>query len=389
MPLPLSARSRSLLLIFVGVLALSTACPYLTAGLDTGRTEPTTLSARGTEPTYRVEAGLNGDVFPVFASYNSFAKPGDRHTGTVTVTLSNPTATLLRNRIAVQIPGWSDQEIQYVELGAGQVRKLYFAPTFQDRLFQNHEIVAATARVLISDLGGHEIHATTVPVRLRSVDDMYWGKDFAYARFIASWVTPHDSQVERILSQAKEFMPGRRLPGYESSKVQTIQELSTAAQARAIYRALQQAGVSYVKSSLTFGARLNADVAERVRMPSESLTQASANCIDGVVLYASIFENLGMDPVVVLVPGHAYVGVRLAEGSSHFLYFDTALTGRAPFERAVEAAGAGLARHNRSTVINISIQAARDAGIYPMPLPAAGGQSASKASPRTDSAGAN
>lgn len=387
MPFRSSLRSRCSVLVLVCVLALA-FCPRATAGMNTGRTEPTTLAARGTEPTYQVEAGLNGDIFAVLANYNSFAKPSERQTGTVTVTVSNPTASLVRNRIAVQIPGWSDQEIQYVDLGAGQVRKLYFAPTFHDRLFQNREIVAATASVLVSDLGGGELYATTVPVRLRSANDMYWGKDFAYARFIASWVTPHDPQIERILGRAKEYMPGRRMPGYETSKNQTIQELSTTAQARAVYRALQRAGVSYVKSSLTFGSNANADISERVRMPGESLRHASANCIDGAVLYASVFENLGLDPIVVLVPGHAYVGVRLAEGSSRFLYFDTALTGRAPFDRAVSAATTGLAKYSVSSVLRISIQEARDAGIYPMPLPASSGPHAPKNSADASSKGA-
>ena len=55
-------------------------------------------------------------------------------------------------------------------------------------------------------------------------------------------------------------------------------------------------------------------------------------------------ENLGMDPVVVLVPGHAYVGVRTAPTGDRYLYLDTALTGRATFEAAVQSAETGMAR---------------------------------------------
>lgn len=370
MLLPSSARFKSVLFVYVSLFSLTTVLPCTAAVTEANRPEATVnIKARGTEVTYKVEAGIQGDIFPAFANFNSFQQPSQRLTGTVTVTVSNPTDRSVQNRIAVQIPGWSEQEIQYVRLGAGQVRKLFFAPTFHNRLFRNREIVAATAAVSVSDMGGRQVYATTIPVRLRSSDDMYWGKDFEFASFIASWVTPHDPRVEQVLSRAKEFMPGRRLPGYEDAN-QTIQELSTKAQARAIYRALQHAGLSYVKSSRTFGANANADVTERVRMPAESLREASANCIDGVVLYASIFENLGMDPVVVLVPGHAYFGVRLAEGSSRFLYFDTALTGRATFERAVRVANVGLAKYPADQIMRISIQEARDAGIYPMPIPA-------------------
>jgi hypothetical protein len=63
-------------------------------------------------------------------------------------------------------------------------------------------------------------------------------------------------------------MPGRRLPGYEDWKASEQQEKTTHLQVAAIYRALQEAGISYVKSSLTFGR--NTSVSERIRMPRES-----------------------------------------------------------------------------------------------------------------------
>jgi len=102
-------------------------------------------------------------------------------------------------------------------------------------------------------------------------------------------------------------------------------------------------------------------------MPRASLRDSSANCIDAAVMYASLFENLGMDPEVIVVPGHAYVGVRVAQGSSTFLLIDAALTGRATFEAAVASAEAGMARHKSSAITQIVISQARAAGIYPMP----------------------
>lgn len=357
---------------------LTGVAPLATAGMNSGRGEPIVqMKPAGTEPTYAVEAGLGGDIFPVFANFASFRTAAERQTGIVTVSVTNPTPGLLRNRVTVRIPGWSDQEIQIVEMGAGQVRKLYFAPTFQPRLYRNREIAAATALVEVTDMGGREIYTTTVPVRLRSADDMYWGKEFKYARFIASWVTPHDAQVEAILMRAKEYMPGRRLPGYETWRVPGLQEKSTYAQAKAIYRALRRKGLSYVKSSTTLGSHVNADISERVRMPRESLRHISANCIDGVVLYASLFENLGMDPVIVLVPGHAYVGVRVAQGSDKYLYIETAVTGRATFETSVRSAVAGMAKFGEAQTIRIPIDEARQAGIYPMPDQTRTDQSAS------------
>lgn len=317
------------------------------------------------QPIYLVQAGLDGEIFPAFANYAALQKPEQRRLGTVTVKIVNTTHYLLRNRVAVQVPGWSDQEIQVVEVASGETRSFLFAPTFLPRLFANREIVPATATVTATDMSTHLVFTGTAPVRLRAAEDMYWGANFKYAPFIAAWVTPHDPQIEEVLSRAKEFAPGRRLPGYENDRNTAAQVHATYVQARAIYRALQQAGISYVKSSLTFGG--HGGVSERVRLPHESLRRVSANCIDGAVMYASLFENLGMDPVVVLVPGHAYVGVREAQNSQGYLYIETALTGRASFENAVVAANRGLSRYRPDQIIRIPITQSRQAGIYPMP----------------------
>ena len=359
--LNLAARKLSL------VMAIALALPLMgISGPEADRdTRNQVTQTRLPAPTYEVSAGMDGEIYPAFANFASLRPARNRTWGIVTVKITNSTSNWLRDRVTVQIPGWSDQEIQIVELGAGESRTYLFAPTFLPRFYQNREIVAATAAISITNPSGQVVHSETVPVRLRSVDDLYWGKDFEFAPFIASWVTPHDPAVEEVLANAKELAPGRRLPGYEM-KGAANDARSTRIQAKAIFTALQRAGVSYVKSSMTLGA--NEEFSERVRMPSESLSHVSANCIDGAVLYAAIFENLGMEPSIILMPGHAVVGVRLSKNSKKLLYVETSLTGRTSFERAVAAAERAIAKHPPSDLISVSIRRARLDGIFPMPF---------------------
>ena len=316
-------------------------------------------------PSYKIQAGIDGEIYPVFANYASLQRQADRTFGVVSVTLSNSTDSPMHRGVAVEIPGWSDREIQTVDLSPGTTRTLVFAPAFLPRLYQNHEITAATAHVTIADQADNNTYETTLPVRLRSVEDMFWGNGFKYASFIASWVTPHARSIEGVLAQAKHFTPDRRLPGYESWKPAALQEQETYREAKAIFTALQRMGLSYVKSSSTLGDHKG--ISERVRMPKVSLAQSSANCIDAAVMYASLFENLGMDASVVIVPGHAYAGVRVAEGSPRFLLIDVALTGRSTFEAAVASAQTGMAAHAPSTITRVMVEKARSSGIYPMP----------------------
>jgi hypothetical protein len=76
-----------------------------------------------------------------------------------------------------------------------------------------------------------------------------------------------------------------------------------------------------------------------------------------------------MDAEVILIPGHAYVGVRAAQNGGEFIYLDTVLTGRANFESAVQTANDGMKRLNAKDVLHIMIPDARTAGVFPMPGP--------------------
>ena len=357
---------QALRLATVGLCLLAPAFAGSGADLPKVDSRPA-IAQKNLEPVYTVTAGIDGEIFPVFANYASLKSVDQRKWGTVAVVVNNPTSEPLRARIGVQVQGWSDEEIQTVNLKAGATRTYLFAPTFLPRFYSNHEIAAATTLVNINAFDGRQLYEQTVPVRIRSAQDMFWGSKFQYAPFIASWVTPHDERVEEVLRKAKEFMPGRRLPGYEPEKDAAGQEQMTYSEARAIYKALQEEGVSYVKSSMTFGD--HQDASERVRMPEDSLRDVSANCIDGVVMYASMFENLGMEPIVLLIPGHAYVGVRLSPKSAKYLYIETAITGRASFEESIESASRGVASLKQSEMIRISVADARNMGVFPMPAP--------------------
>src|SRR5438270_13582912 len=104
-------------------------------------------------------------------------------------------------------------------------------------------------------------------------------------------------------------MPKGRLPGYELEPfTEAEREQEVREEARGLFDAFRHSGVSYVSSIFTFGDFR--DEAQRIRLPAETLSLRSANCIDVSVAYASAVENLGMSPVILIVPGHAFVGVR-------------------------------------------------------------------------------
>ena len=79
----------------------------------------------------------------------------------------------------------------------------------------------------------------------------------------------------------------------------------------ALYLALQRRRYTYTTVGETFF-----DATQRVRVPSQSLAQRSGNCVDATHVFASAFEALGMEPLLVFVQGHILVAVRSSSGAS-------------------------------------------------------------------------
>ena len=206
----------------------------------------------------------------------------------------------------------------------------------------------------------------TRPVYLHAASDFFWGDRLVNAQFIARWVTPHDPAVLQLVSLARKYAPRGRLAGYElaGNSVPAV-AAQVATEARAVFIAMEQLGVSYVDSAATFGNYTSNT--ERVRLPRETLSMNGANCIDMSVAFASAMENLGLEPVIVLVPGHAFSGVRLGPGSSRILYLDLTVMADGSYDAAERRAQNWLQKTSKAHVNLIDIATARAHRIYPMP----------------------
>ncbi|MGA2988466.1 MAG: hypothetical protein ABSG32_32255 [Terriglobia bacterium] len=311
--------------------------------------------------SYKLDIPGGGEIFPALAS----SAPAE-YWPVATLTMVNTSSQPLVDTVLAEIPDWSRQSAQTVNLAPHETRTLQLNPELLPQAFENGEIRPATLEVRASILGTALAYDETRPVYLHSASDFFWGDKFANAQFIARWVTPHDPAVLQLVSLARNYMPRGRLAGY---KLHDNAAPAVAAQvgdeARAVFEAMKHLGVSYVDSISTFGNF--ASKTERVRLPRETLAMNGANCIDMSVAFASAMENLGMEPVIVLVPGHAFTGVRLAHGSSQILFLDLTVMPDGTFDAAVQRAQNWLQKTPKAQVNLIDIATARSRQIYPMP----------------------
>jgi hypothetical protein len=314
---------------------------------------------------YHLDVPGGGEVFPALAA----GGPTD-YWPIANLSVTNTSSQALVETVAAQVHGWSRRFVQRLSLAPNETRTVRLNPELLPQAFANGEIRPATLEVEAGALGGPADYNETRPLYLHAASDFFWGSNLVNAPFIARWVTPHDPAVLQLVSSSRKFVPRGRLAGYELPNhgagdvaAQVKDEV------RGVFEAIKQLGLSYVDSTSTYGRF--ASQTERVRLPGETLALSGANCIDLSVAFASAMENLGMQPVIVLVPGHAFSGVRLGRGSAQILYLDLTVLPDGSFAAAVQRAQSWLQRTPKNRVSLIDIAAARRRQIYPMPDTAA------------------
>src|SRR5579863_2849834 len=237
---------------------------------------------------YKLELPGRGEIFPALTA----GSPAD-YWPVAILTISNASDRLVAQTVSAQIPGWSGRAQHSLIVGPHSTQDLRISPELLPRAFANQEFRRGTLEVRVSSPRDPDHYFQQRTVFLHSAYDLYWGKSFSNAQFIARWVTPHDPAVLRLVADARRYIRNGRLPGYGGSRKNEIQP-QVRAQLNAIFQALKHSGISYVTSIYTFGD-FTGD-AQRIRLPQETLTLDTANCIDVSVAFASAVENLGMDP---------------------------------------------------------------------------------------------
>ena len=87
--------------------------------------------------------------------------------------------------------------------------------------------------------------------------------------------------------------------------------------------------LTYISTTVSFAGGHAADPAAR-----GGPDQSSGNCIEMTLLYASVAEALGMDAAMILIPGHAYVAIRVDDTDQNYYFIETTMIGQATFDEA-------------------------------------------------------
>lgn len=325
---------------------------------------PVTAPASPLQLQYQLSLPGRGEIFPALAG----ARAVD-YWPVAVLSIANTSKKPVLQVITAEVRGWSNQLRETAVIGPSEVRTFNLDPELLPIAYQNGEMRQATLVVEVKEPASGHTFADQRPVFLHGASDLFWGRKFSNAQLLARWVTPHDDSVLQLVAEAQRLIPGGRMRGY--NQVDGINlETQVRQQAEAVFRALKRSRISYVTSIYTFGNYPGET--QRIRLPHETLQLNNANCIDVSVVFASAMENLGMQPLVVIVPGHAFTGVRLGRDSQKVLYLDLTVLPNGTFTAAIKRADEWLKKTPPDQVLTVDIGAARSLGIYPMPtFPAA------------------
>jgi hypothetical protein len=348
-------------------LLLAAAAAYTWVGLRSF------TAYRAANANYAVPCGTYVTWSPPSAVYTAFYP---NLTSIVTVRYRSPTPQILR--IALGIPQLTQE--QSVEVQAG--------PTFQARTFKPPLIGGSALDALVGprqsegqlhlrvQLGGNTICDTSTAVTLYSRQVMRWLDpiDGDNAGYLAGWVTPQADVIRDLAGHAAGWIeqhPGAypdttALHGYDQARARAA---DVREQVDALFDTLQNVyHVHYAQDNVPY----DRDATQLIQLPRDVLSSQAPTgmCVETTVILASAVERLGMRPYIIIVPGHAFLGVALgAPAAASIEYWETSdLNGGITGSQANAHGNAeyAAAEQQDSVLRVIDIAAERGQGIEPM-----------------------
>jgi len=208
-----------------------------------------------------------------------------------------------------------------------------------------------------------------------------WSGVASPPELLAAFVQPNHPATRNLLKNARVHFSAlagdSAFSGYQEKDPQRVYNM-----AKAIYQAIQSAGITYINPPASFE-----QTGQKIRTPDQLMDDQMGTCLDLSVIMAAVLEQAGLHPFIIAVPGHAFPGVWLFETClpypavddvlqirklaelDQLIVFDSSTMATEPrigFEEAVRR-GRSLLKTTENAV-TIDIHAARDHRIRPLPM---------------------
>lgn len=272
--------------------------------------------------------------------------------------------------ISISIPNFSQSQTRTVAADKTDQTD-YFIPPLQSKMLQSLTHDEHTeVHVEVTDTKHHLYYIDNTPLLLYSRLLMQWLG--ANRLKIAAWVTPNNQAIATLIDKATAHLTTQSgtapisMIGYNDATQQQVID-----QVNAIYDTLwQDYHLQYVQTSVPYTGFDDTNAAtESIKLPSEVLQQHSANSIELTTLLASAVERIGLNAEIIIIPGHAFLGVATDQDDNHFEYWDVVNAGTDPTGNAAntQADKEYTSNFKKHTILDtIRVEDARNANVVAM-----------------------
>lgn len=143
--------------------------------------------------------------------------------------------------------------------------------------------------------------------------------------YFAAYVNEEHPQIDNLLREALNTKIVRRFVGTQLGADRVDNQVF------ALWNMLQKRNFKYCSISYSNLAS-NMVFCQRVRTIDDALETAQINCVDGTVLFASLLRAINIEPVMVRVPGHMFVGYYPDSKKDSIQYLETTMVGDVSYD---------------------------------------------------------
>lgn len=182
--------------------------------------------------------------------------------------------------------------------------------------------------VVAAELNGKEIGQRVRTFSVRSINECLLGyvsngkKYHDTGIFFAAYVNEDHPMIDQILREALNTRIVTRFLGYQANAA------GVEKQVYALWNVLQRRKFQYSSVANT-SLSSNVVFSQRVRTFDDALNSSQINCVDGSVLIASLLRAINMEPILVRVPGHMFVGYYTDSKRTNMNFLETTMIGDA------------------------------------------------------------
>ena len=302
--------------------------------------------------------------FNVFSAY--YPSYVANHTPLFSITYSSSSPLTLVISLSVQ--GFSQAEVHTVNASTLAQSTGFIPPLLNSQVLRKWTATEDTqVQVHVTDAAGRDYYLNDSPLQVSS---RWLMQCVANNRLlIGAWVTPDDPAVVQLVHAAVNHLAIQPVPapaalaGYNKATVRSVRD-----QVDALFDALRlDYHIHYVQASVPYTGSQTSISSQTIKLPDEVLQQQNGMCVELTLVLASAAESIGLHTEIVIIPGHAFLGVAVKQDDSQFEYWDAVqVNNGVAGDSANISADTEYQKNARQLVDTILISDARQQGIGPM-----------------------